>query len=679
MARGIGVIMKKNVIAIARITLIANALLGLAACGDGSTPTYSVGGKVAGLAGSGLELSDSGGDHLQVSANGFFTIATAVAPGAGYSVSVTTQPQNPLQTCLVQNGSGIMGSAPITNVSVTCTTNTYTVGGVVSGPVGTGLVLGITFVMGNGHGGVNYVTDSVPVPTPGGPFTFTPAVLPGTEYMLSVSSQPTNPSETCAFSNVPDGPVSDSNISVTVSCTDNLNAGVLNGTYTVVGYEGSGKIDDLWTLTFDGTGDVSGSEVQNDAGIVSTHSVSGTYVLPVTSTVIASLSTLTAVANSGLTLTLAGTPALSGYVSFDGNTMVLTPLTSGQDPGIMVGIKQGQTSFTNQNLSGTFELASYGSSATVGSVATLSFDGAGNLSGSAVVNDAGAISDSAVSGTYALAADGTLTLTSAGAAPLSGGVSADGNTLVLVQTTAGQPPAITLGIKQGQTTFVNGDMNAVYAMASYDGSGSHGILTTLTFDGAGNANGPVVQNNAGVISSGNSFLGTYAVAATGALTLDQTGGASFTGGVSSADGIAFLSGEMTAGQSAGIQFAVAATTLASLSLRSTIVECDPATNSEHECVWPEPLATLTNKGTVPLYIFGIAIIPAPDFRSLLTPTSDCPASLAPGQACTIQLENFYRIPEGSGETGYLAMQINSAPIAQTAISLRTPLFRATVE
>jgi hypothetical protein len=670
--------MTKKVIAIARITLIAHALLGLAACGGDSTPTYSVGGKVSGLTGSGLELSDSSGDHLQVSTSGFFTIATAVAPGAAYSVSVTTQPQNPLQTCIVQNGSGIMGSAPITNVSVTCTTNTYTVGGLVSGPVGSGLVLEITFTVGDGHGGITNVTDSIAVPTQGGAFTFTPAVLPGTEYALSVTSQPTNPSETCAFSNVPSGPVGDSNISVTVSCTDNFNAGLLNGIYTMVGYEGSGTIDDLWTLTFDGAGNVSGSEVQNNAGTVSTRMVSGTYVLPVTSTVIPSLGTLTALVNSGLTLTLAGSSALSGYVSFDGNILVLSPITSGQNPGIMVGIKQGQSTFTDQNLSGTFATASYGSSASVGSIATLSFDGAGNVSGSAVVNDAGAISDSAMSGIYAVAADGTLTLTSAGAAPLTGGVSADGNTLVLVQTSAGQTPAITLGIKQGQADFVNGDMNAVYALASYGRSGAYGTLATLAFNGVGNINGPVVENGAGVISTGNTFLGTYAVAATGALTLNQATGASFAGGVSGADGIAFLSGETAAGQSPIIQFGVAATTIASLSLRSTRLDCDPARTPGGLCVWPAPLATLTNNGAVPFYIFGTSIVPA-SVHSFLEPTSNCPASLAPGQSCTIQLRSNSHIAEYSVETGYLVVQINLSPSAQTAASLRTPPFSAAVE
>ena len=182
--------MSRKVIAIAKITLIADTLLALAACGSGSAsaPTYSVGGTVSGLAGSGLVLSDGSGDHKAVSASGFFTIETAVAPGAAYSVSVMTQPQNPLQTCVVHNGNGIMGSAPITNVSVTCTTNTLTVGGVVSGLAGSGLML------------VNNGSDDLPVSIDGS-FAFATPVANGQAYSVTVRNQPANLNQSCVVVN----------------------------------------------------------------------------------------------------------------------------------------------------------------------------------------------------------------------------------------------------------------------------------------------------------------------------------------------------------------------------------------------------------------------------------------------------------------------------------------------
>ena len=88
--------------------------------GGGGGTTYTVGGTVSGLTGSGLVLRNNGGDDLPVSTSGTFTFANKIAVGAAYVVTVSTQPANPTQTCVVTNGSGTMGSSNVTNVSVAC-------------------------------------------------------------------------------------------------------------------------------------------------------------------------------------------------------------------------------------------------------------------------------------------------------------------------------------------------------------------------------------------------------------------------------------------------------------------------------------------------------------------------------------------------------------------------------
>ncbi|WP_405238013.1 hypothetical protein [Lentisalinibacter orientalis] len=116
-------------------------LLALAACGGGGgggdtttnppppppppppPSTYSIGGTVSGLAGSGLTLRNNGGDDLAVSANGSFAFATEIDSGDTYSVTVATQPASPDQTCTVTNGSGT-ATADVTDVAVACETNT---------------------------------------------------------------------------------------------------------------------------------------------------------------------------------------------------------------------------------------------------------------------------------------------------------------------------------------------------------------------------------------------------------------------------------------------------------------------------------------------------------------------------------------------------------------------------
>src|SRR5690348_18483347 len=97
----------------------------------GGSCTYAVGGTVSGSWGWVL-LQENGGPTRRASAIGPFTFATALASGAGYAVTVKTNPAG--QTCAVANGSGTNGSANETNVAVACAARgTYTVGGTVSG------------------------------------------------------------------------------------------------------------------------------------------------------------------------------------------------------------------------------------------------------------------------------------------------------------------------------------------------------------------------------------------------------------------------------------------------------------------------------------------------------------------------------------------------------------------
>ncbi len=127
-------------------------VLAMAACSGGGgitlpkipippPPTFTVGGSVSGLAGSGLVLQDNGGNDLPVAASGNFVFSTALASGAAFNVTVKTQPLSPTQTCVVANATGTVGSANVTNLAVTCTTNTYSIGGNVTGLTGAGLVL----------------------------------------------------------------------------------------------------------------------------------------------------------------------------------------------------------------------------------------------------------------------------------------------------------------------------------------------------------------------------------------------------------------------------------------------------------------------------------------------------------------------------------------------------------
>jgi len=170
-----------------------------------ATPVYTVGGSVTGLTGTGLTLSLNGGaQNLPVSGDGAFTFPTALADGSSYEVTVGTQPSG--QACAVSDGSGTIAGANVTSVQVTCTaTPVYTVGGAVSGLVGTGLTLSL-------NGGAQ----SLPV-SGDGAFTFPTALADGSSYEVTVGTQPSG--QTCAVSDG-SGTIAGANVtSVGVSCT----------------------------------------------------------------------------------------------------------------------------------------------------------------------------------------------------------------------------------------------------------------------------------------------------------------------------------------------------------------------------------------------------------------------------------------------------------------------------
>ncbi len=149
------------------------------ACSGGSEPvataTFTVGGTVSGLGGSGLVLQLNGANDLAIAAYGAFTFGVSLADGATYSVSVLSAPAG--ETCSVSMGNGTIAGADVTNVEVACSTESFTVGGEVTGLSGPGLVLQL-----NGANDLALSAD--------GPFTFPVGLADGAGYAVTVLSMP---------------------------------------------------------------------------------------------------------------------------------------------------------------------------------------------------------------------------------------------------------------------------------------------------------------------------------------------------------------------------------------------------------------------------------------------------------------------------------------------------------
>jgi 6-phosphogluconolactonase len=193
----------------ARAAAVA-AFLILAACGGGGGgsggPTYSVGGSVSGLVGSGLVLTAGAGNSVSIPQAGAFTLPTSLGAGASYDITVANPPANPSQTCTVSNGTSTVAGT-VDNITVVCVVSQFTVGGSISGLRGTGLIL-------RDNSG-----DDLPVSSSGA-FVFKDSVASGGAYDVTIVSQPSGPTQNCVLlAGSAAGTVSNGNITdVSVVC-----------------------------------------------------------------------------------------------------------------------------------------------------------------------------------------------------------------------------------------------------------------------------------------------------------------------------------------------------------------------------------------------------------------------------------------------------------------------------
>ncbi len=123
-----------------RSCVVLACALALAACGAGSS-NLILGGTIIGLTKDGLVLTNGTKSTLPVTANTTtFSFTELLHSDEGFEVKVATQPTG--AKCTVSNGKGSTGSFNITSVIVTCVTDTYNLGGTITGTLDVnGLVL----------------------------------------------------------------------------------------------------------------------------------------------------------------------------------------------------------------------------------------------------------------------------------------------------------------------------------------------------------------------------------------------------------------------------------------------------------------------------------------------------------------------------------------------------------
>ncbi len=432
--------------------------------------THTVGGAVSGLSGTGLVLQNNAANNLAVAANGSFSFPTALQNGSPYNVTVLTQPAG--QTCTVANGAGTVSGANVSNVAVTCATNTFSLGGAVSGLAGT-LVLRV-----NGGNDLTVTTDGL--------FAFSGPLADGTPYSVTVLTQPAG--QSCSIADGT-GTIAGANVAnVSVSCAVN--------TFTV-----GGTVSGL-----------SGTVVlQLNGGSPLALSANGAFSFPSTviNTTPYSVTVFTHPVGQTCTVTnasgsVSGANVTNVAVTCATNTFSLGGAVSGLTGTLILRVDGGNDLTVTTNGPFTFSAQLVDRSAysvtvfthPVGQTCTVT-NGAGTVSGANVTNVAvtcatntfslgGAVSG--LAGTLVLRVNGgnDLTLTTNGPFAFSGQL-ADGSTYSVTVLT--QPAGQSCSIADGTGTIAGANVASVSVSCA---------VNTFTVGGtvSGLSGSLVLQNNA---------------------------------------------------------------------------------------------------------------------------------------------------------------------------------------
>ena len=223
----------------------------------------------------------------------------------------------------------------------------------------------------------------------------------------------------------------------------------------------------------------------------------------------------------------------------------------GLPSSMTVGVMPNATA-TTASIDGNYTLvdftATYNTQTISGYDATITVAN-GVVTGTYIQNNAGTITTgNPATGTWAVT-NGVVTATDYG----SGAVSADGDLIVLADTTTTDNPSIHVAVRRG-SGVTKATFEGVYSVSEYGGATTattFGEQITLFAYGNGTYSVIFTKNANGTITSNNTDTGTYTVATDGTLTLTDSEGDVYDGALA-ADGNALVLASVSGTQSPAI-------------------------------------------------------------------------------------------------------------------------------
>lgn len=236
--------------------------------------------------------------------------------------------------------------------------------------------------------------------------------------------------------------------------------GLLSGVYHYVSFGGNSAPahDDAsrsGTATFDGLGGVSLSWTENSDGTIGSLAQNWTYSIA---------------ADGTLTATTPGGTVLAGHVQSNGDVALAARISAGAFPMQAVFVRKGGATFGTADLTGDYWTGSFSCDPAgpthASRTGTVTFDGAGASTSSLAEDAEGVITATTPTGTYAVAADGTLTYVSGGET-FTGGLLAGAGVAVAASTSGGSRPQVMVFLRKSGA-FTTASFTGPHALCGFE-------------------------------------------------------------------------------------------------------------------------------------------------------------------------------------------------------------------
>ena len=211
-----------------------------------------------------------------------------------------------------------------------------------------------------------------------------------------------------------------------------------------------------------------------------------------------------------------------GQLHEGGESYITVKVDDTAKQSISVGIKAGNSGYTNASLNGDYKriMFAFFNGVPVSSMADMTFDGEGTFSIASIYSSPSGITNTVEAGTYVVNPDGTY-IFQIGETEIVGLLDKDGKLAVAAGVDDNNSQIIAVGMKAGNSGYSNASLNGTYkrALLRFSNGDARSSYADMTFDGNGNLIVDDLFSTSNEANQTEIVSGTYAVNDDGTFTL----------------------------------------------------------------------------------------------------------------------------------------------------------------